>query len=113
MRSRRPEDCNADAETAHYSAALCHLGNISYRLGEQAPFNSRSQTLGDNKQVVESLQTIQENCKAVGMELADATYQLGRPLEIDPQTETIVGDDEASLMMTRKYRKPFEVPQDV
>ena len=113
VRSRRAEDCNADAETAHYSAALCHLGNISYRLGKQVPFNAQSQALGDNKQVVESLQTIQENCKAVGMDLTDATYQLGRPLEINPQTETIVGDDEASLMMTRKYRKPFEVPQDV
>ena len=37
VRSRKPEDLNANAETAHYSAALCHLANISYRLGEQVP----------------------------------------------------------------------------
>src|SRR5690606_4255767 len=38
MRSRSPADNNADAETAHYSAALCHLGNISFRLGQPAKF---------------------------------------------------------------------------
>ena len=32
IRTRKPEDNNCDAEVAHYSAACCHLGNISYRL---------------------------------------------------------------------------------
>jgi len=37
MRTRKPEDNNCDAEVAHYSAACCHLGNISYRLGAGSP----------------------------------------------------------------------------
>ena len=52
VRSRKPEDNNANAEVAHHSAALCHLANISYRLGKLTPFDKASQSLGDNKQVV-------------------------------------------------------------
>ncbi len=54
VRSRKPEDNNANAEVAHYSAALCHLANISYRLGTASmPYNKAGAALGDNKQVVE------------------------------------------------------------
>ena len=113
MRSRRPEDNNADAEVGHYSAALCHLGNISYRLGKPVPFNAKTQALGDNPQVVESLETIRANCRAVGMNLEESTYRLGRVLEFVPATEKFVGDDQANAMLTRNYRKPFVVPQEV
>jgi predicted dehydrogenase len=34
VRSRKPADLQADILEAHYSAALCHLANISYRLGK-------------------------------------------------------------------------------
>ena len=113
VRSRRPEDINADAEEGHYSSSLCHLSNISYRLGEQVPFDSKRQALGDNKQVVESFETVRANCQAVGMNLSDSTFQMGRVLEFDPQRETFVGDDEANRMLTRDYRAPFVVPDMV
>src|SRR5439155_1103053 len=35
VRSGNPADCNAGPEHRHYSSALCHLANISYRLGER------------------------------------------------------------------------------
>src|SRR5262249_55059860 len=63
VRSRRPEDNNASAEVGHYSSALCHLGNISYRLGAPAPFNKQTKALGDNKQVVESFEHIKANLR--------------------------------------------------
>ncbi len=112
-RSRNPDHNNADAEVAHYSAALCHLGNISYRLGEQVPFNAKTQALGENKQIVDSFQTIRANCEAVGMDLAESTYQMGRVLEIDAAAERFIGDDEANAMLTRDYRAPFIVPTEV
>src|SRR5262249_44657714 len=34
VRSRKKEELNAEIEEGHLSSALCHLGNISYRLGE-------------------------------------------------------------------------------
>jgi predicted dehydrogenase len=39
VRSRTKSDLNAPVETAHYSSALAHLGNIAYRLGRRLEFN--------------------------------------------------------------------------
>ena len=112
VRTRKPEDNNCDAEVGHLSSALCHLGNISYRLGEPVPFSSRSQALGD-KQVVESLNVVWENVQAAGVTLEDSTYRLGRTLEFDPWTETFPNDEDANQLLTRNYRAPFVVPQKV
>jgi hypothetical protein len=113
MRSRKPEDVNCDAEVGHYSSALCHLGNISYRLGESQPFNQQTKSIGDNKQVVEAFENLRENLKAVKIDLDKTTYQLGRTLTFNPKTERFDSDEEANALLTRQYRKPFVVPEQV
>jgi hypothetical protein len=113
VRSRKVEEVNGEIEQAHYSAALCHLGNISYRLGKPVPFNKKTNSLGDNKQVVESFNTVKENLKAVGMNLAETTYQMGPVLNFDAKTEKFIGNAEADKLLTREYRKPFVVPENV
>ncbi|MHC5542005.1 Gfo/Idh/MocA family protein, partial [Singulisphaera rosea] len=45
--------------------------------------------------------------------LGNIAYRLGRRLTFDPKAETFVGDSEANSMMTREYRKPFVVPENV
>jgi len=48
--------------------------------------------------------------------LANASYRLGRELRVDPETEQVVGDDEANRMLAggdRGYRAPFVVPDTV
>jgi predicted dehydrogenase len=60
---------NADALTGHVTTTLCHLGNISTRLG--------------------------------------------RSLHFDPQTEQIVGDDEANALIRREYREHWGTPKGV
>ena len=45
--------------------------------------------------------------------LGNISYRLGRRLKFDPATETFVGDSEANAMLTREYRKPYVVPQNV
>ncbi|MBP85299.1 MAG: dehydrogenase [Planctomycetaceae bacterium] len=113
MRSRKPEDINCDAEVAHYSSALCHLGNVSYRLGESASFSEQSKSLGDNKQVVESFETLKSNIGAVDIKLSETTYTVGRTLTLNPKTEKFIGDEDANQLLTRPYRKPFVVPEQV
>ncbi len=100
---------------AHYSAALCHLANISYRLGTLEPFNKVSQSLGDNKQVVETFNNLGENLKVVGLKLDDTSYMVGKKLTFDPATEqfTSEGSDVANPLLTRNYRAPFVVPAAV
>jgi predicted dehydrogenase len=115
VRSRKVEDLNADVEVGHLSAALCHLPNISYRLGERVPFDSKSKRLGDNREVVESFENLRENLKAVGVKLEESTYMLGKVLSFDAAGERFTGDGAgaANALLTRAYRKPFVVPDKV
>jgi predicted dehydrogenase len=69
VRTRNPGFINAPVEEGHLSSAMCHLANISYRLG--------------------------------------------RSLDFDPQTERCIGDEEANAMLTRHYRHPYVVPEEV
>jgi hypothetical protein len=43
--------------------------------------------------------------------LANIAYRVGRTLKIDPATEEICGDVEASALSTRAYRHGYELPQ--
>ena len=48
--------------------------------------------------------------------LANASYRLGRELRFDPETEQVIGDDEANRLLAdgdRGYRPPFVVPDTV
>ncbi len=66
-----------------------------------------------NAQVAESFETIKRNLKAAGVNLDKTTYQMGRTLKIDPQTEKFIGDEEADKLLTREYRAPYVVPEQV
>ena len=114
MRSRRVEDLNADAEVGHYSAALCHLPNISYRLGEKVSFDKKIGRLG-NRVVADSFESLQATLKDVGVQLAETQYTLGKVLSFDAKQERFIGEGAAGAneMLTRKYRKGFVVPEKV
>ena len=45
--------------------------------------------------------------------LANISYRTGRMLKLDPKTGMIQGDNEARALMTRNYRKPYVVPDQV
>jgi hypothetical protein len=113
VRSRKVEDLNADILEGHYSAALCHLANVSLRLGAPAPFNPRTKALGDSKDLAESMDRMEEYLRDNKLNLEETKYLLGRKLAVDAKTESIPGDAEASKLLTREYRKPFVVPEKV
>jgi predicted dehydrogenase len=114
MRTRKVEDLNADVEVAHYSAALCHLGNLSYKLGQPRPFSQgRPAQLGDNEQVQKSFAKIEGNLEAVGVDLKTTDYELGPVLDFNPAKERFVSNEAANKLLTRNYRKPYVVPEKV
>jgi predicted dehydrogenase len=43
VKSRRYQDLNADIEVGARAAALCHLGNIAYRVGRRVDFDPQAQ----------------------------------------------------------------------
>jgi predicted dehydrogenase len=50
VKSRRHQDLNADIEVGARAAALCHLGNIAYRLGRKVEFDPEAQRFWDDSQ---------------------------------------------------------------
>jgi predicted dehydrogenase len=114
VRSRKTEELKADILQGHYSAALCHLANISYRLGEPVPFNEKTKAFGDNKDAYEALARMEEHlAKDNGLKLDGLSYRLGRKLAVDASSESFVGDPQANAMLTRPYRKGFVVPDKI
>jgi predicted dehydrogenase len=50
MRSRTSENLKVPIEEGHFSTALCHLGNISYRIGRSVTFDGTSERfVGDQE----------------------------------------------------------------
>ncbi len=115
VRSRKAEELNAPVEHGHFSAGLCHLANISYRLGTQGPFRDQTKRLGDNREIHETFANLQDNLAGVGVELDRVRCQLGRTLTFNPKAERFTGDgaEQANAYLTREYRAPFVVPEQV
>jgi len=108
VRTRKREILNADILEGHLSSALCHLGNISYRLGTE-------QILGDkisgvSEQGQETIGRMVAHLADNKVDLSKTKVRVGRKLDLDPKTETFITDSEANKMLTRPYRKGYEVP---
>lgn len=113
VRSRHVDDLTADIEEGHLSSALCHLGNISYRLGSELAAGEaveRLEGLKTAENVRESLDRTTKHLKENGVNLARQPMRMGLHLKLDPANETFVGHAEANEMLTRPYREPFVVP---
>jgi predicted dehydrogenase len=111
VRSRKAEELNGHILDGHLSSALCHLGNISYRLGAEAPFNADTAAFTGCKDAVEMYTAMKDHLKENKVELAKAVGRIGPKLTIDPKTEQFTGSEaaKANPMLTREYRKGFEV----
>ena len=104
IRTRETDVLQWNIETAHYSSALCHLANISYRLGREVPF-------GSNAVANETFERMQDHLNGNGLNLVQTTYRLGRALKFDPAKEKFIDDPEADALLTRPPRPPFDVPE--
>jgi predicted dehydrogenase len=113
VRSRKSSDLNADILEGHYSSALCHLANISYRLGSPAAFKPRAEVAGKLEVLNESLDRMELHLEANKVDLGSTKLRVGQLLTVDAATESFVGNSEANKLLTRNYRKPFVVPEKV
>jgi predicted dehydrogenase len=113
VRSRKISDLTADIEEGHQSSALCHLGNISYRLGKTATPKEISAALGNDAEAQETLERFQQHlAENTAVNLSETPLTMGRSLKVDGRNEVFVGEGavEANPHLTRAYRKGYEVP---
>jgi predicted dehydrogenase len=111
VRSRKPSDLHAEILEGHLSSALCHTGNISYRLGKTHSPEQIREAVKANHDLAESLSRMEQHLAANNVDLKQTPATLGAVLKMDPQTEQFIGNSKANRMLTRKYRKPFVVPK--
>lgn len=50
VRSRKPEQLNAEIEDGHISASLAHLANIAYRTGRTLEFNPKEENFPNDEE---------------------------------------------------------------
>lgn len=116
VESRDAAKLNADAWEGHLSAGMSHLGNISYYLGEddKASVSEISAALNQIKSLDDNQATLERTAKHLqrnGVDLAKYPMSLGKLLQFDPENEVFTNSDAANSMLTREYRKGFEVPK--
>lgn len=107
---------NADVREGHLSAAMSHLGNISYYLGEKNYVSveeltaslSNIRSLDDNDKTIQrTVAHLEQN----GVDLKQTPISLGPLLEFDPENEVFTNHDGANEQITRDYRGEFVCPK--
>src|ERR1700733_13787407 len=114
VKSRNLDELNADLLKGHYSAGLCHLANLSYRLGEEVPLGTQPQSLQANSVAADEFAGLKEHLRdKANLNLDGLTYRLGKTLDFDPAAERFTTDAAANALLTTTYRPPFVVPHEV
>jgi predicted dehydrogenase len=115
VRSRKTSDLNADILEGHLSSALCHQGNISYRLGKEALPEQIMDVIKGDKEMTDSFERFEQHLLANGADFKSTPRILGPTLTMDTDSERFVGQfsDQANALVTRNYREPFVVPEQI
>jgi predicted dehydrogenase len=110
VRSRNVADLHADILEGYLSSALCHLGNISYRLGESQPFSAKTGAFGEDKEAYDTFGRFEQHLAEDGIQLQQTNYTLGPRLKFNSKAERFEHHAQANELLTRTYRAPFVVP---
>jgi hypothetical protein len=113
VRSRKPQTLHAPILGGHVSSALCHLGNISHRVGQQADPEQIREAVKSDKAANETFDRFQAHLDANGVDLKKNEATLGAFLQFDPKAERFTNNEKANELLTDEYRKPYVVPENV
>lgn len=113
VRSRKREDLNAEITEGHLSTALCHVGNISWRLGSEATTAEIRTQLGKLNNHDNANDTLDRTISHLAENEVDTNQNrlvLGAVLQVDSDKESFIDHPQADAFLTRQYRDPFVVP---
>jgi predicted dehydrogenase len=115
VRNRDGSHLRADVLEGHVTATLCHMANISYRLGRKEPAEKITEAVKENSHLGEAFERCLEHLRANEVDLRRELMTIGPTLTFDCESETFVGEfgDLANMYLRRNYREPFVVPDQV
>ena len=111
VRSRKVADLHGKIIDGHISSALCHTGNIAYRLGKQTAPDAIREKLTGNAEAMDSFDRLAAHLAANEVDISMEKLALGEFLKFDPKTEKFIGNAAADKLLTREYRAPYVVPE--
>ena len=116
VRSRNGDELNAEIEKGHTSTGLCHVVNISHRLGEKAAVADIQSHLSGGEYDDASPRDVHakwsSTCARTTSISTKTKLTLGPKLAIDAKNEKFVNNAAADALLGREYRKPFVVPSE-
>ena len=115
VKSRDASSLTSDAFQGHLSAALAHLANICYYIGEEdkVSISEAKAILGKVKSRDDNMATLDrtiDHWTKNGVDLAKYPMSMGPLLKFDPVKEVFTNSKAANAMLHREYRKPFVCP---
>ena len=110
VRSGRQEHLNADILEGHISTAVCHTGNISYRLGKKASIEEMRNRVQNTPIFNEMFGWLLEHLVAHEVNVDTKAVTLGPWLQIDRQNECFKDNKQANRLVRGFYREPYVVP---
>jgi predicted dehydrogenase len=115
VRSRKVSGLRADVLEGHVTASLCHMANISYRLGRREPAEKIAGTIAGNRYLAEAFERCVRHLRVNEVDLQREPLTIGPSLAFDRRREEFVGEfsDLANMFLRRNYREPFVVPDEV
>jgi predicted dehydrogenase len=115
VRSRNPDDLTAEILEGHLSAALSHIGNISHRLGQKATPEQIKESIKNRSDVIDAFDRMRNHLAANKINIKKNMAVLGPWLTMDPDSEKFTGtmSDKANEFLTRQYRKPFVLTEEI
>ena len=113
MRSRKAGDLNAEILDGHRSTALCHMANVSYRLGTESKPDAMIEATRGNPEWSDAFERFGDHLAANGIDLGKTPAVLGPWVTMDSDSDKFVGEfsEQANELSRREYREPFVVPE--
>ena len=115
LRTGKRGDLKTDIEEGHISNSLCHMGNISYQIGEQHPVEELITIIKNYPYLYQVYLDMVEHLQKHGVDLQKEQIIIGKKLTMDSKTEYFTGNDSpiANLFVKDNYREPFVIPDRI
>ena len=115
LRSGQRTDLNCEIEIGHLSTAMCHMANLSYRIGNQASVDEIRESVAEHPDAIDTLHAVIDHTRAHHLDLKATPLTLGPRLQFDPDSERFLGSHatDANAQLRYEMRSKFAIPEQV
>lgn len=109
VQARAQNKLNAPILDGHLSSALCHTGNISYRLGKTQDQGEIREKLRAMPEALETFESINMHLQINAVDVKKDKCVFGEHLTMDTKKENFGSNADANKYLKREYRVPYTI----